>query len=302
MTKHLIELSELEIDLRKQHTTTSLVKHINFTLPKGAIMGIVGESGSGKSLVMKSMMNHLPDGLSSQFKTYTFDGKPVDKKTKLPISMIFQDPMTALDPVRTIGFHLVEIIQRFQNIRGKQAKQLAIAELEKVGIANPQTRFRQFPHELSGGMRQRVLIAMALLAKPDLLIADEPTTALDVTIQAQILKLIRALNQKEKLTVILVSHDFGVVAGMCDFIQVMYQGRIVETGSAEDIFYNPAHTYTKQLLASAKLGDKHDALPVFNYQATLAEDLILHQLSPTHSVWLEKGGSDVRINTRLKTF
>ena len=302
MTKHLIEISELEIDLRKQHTTTSLVKHINFTVPKGAIMGIVGESGSGKSLVMKSMMNHLPDGLSSQFKTYTFDGKPVDKKTKLPISMIFQDPMTALDPVRTIGFHLVEIIQRLQNIRGKQAKQLAIAELEKVGIANSQTRFRQFPHELSGGMRQRVLIAMALLAKPDLLIADEPTTALDVTIQAQILKLIRALNQKEKLSVILVSHDFGVVAGMCDFIQVMYQGRIVETGSAEDIFYNPAHTYTKQLLASAKLGDKHDTLSVFNYQETLADDLILHQLSPTHSVWLEKGGSDVRINTRLKTF
>lgn len=302
MTKHLIEISELQIDFRKQHTTTSLVKHIHFTVPKGAIMGIVGESGSGKSLVMKSMMNHLPDGLASQFKTYTFNGKPVDKQTRLPISMIFQDPMTALDPVRTIGFHLVEIIQRFQSIRGRQAKQLAIAELEKVGIEKPQTRFRQFPHELSGGMRQRVLIAMALLAKPDLLIADEPTTALDVTIQAQILKLIRALNQKEKLSVILVSHDFGVVAGMCDFIQVMYQGRIVETGSAEDIFYNPAHTYTKQLLASAKLGDKHDALPVFNYQETLADDLILHQLSPTHSVLLEKGGSDVRINTRLKTF
>lgn len=288
MSEHIIEVSELQINVKKRHMTQALVKSVSFSVPKGSIMGVVGESGSGKSIIMKSLMNNLAQGLESDFNTYQFDGKPVNSKDKLPISMIFQDPMTALNPVRTIGYHLVEIIKRFQHIKGKKAKDLAVAELLKVGIDNPQARFRQFPHELSGGMRQRVLIAMALLAKPSLLIADEPTTALDVTIQAQILKLIRTLNQQSDLSVILVSHDFGVVAGMCDFIQVMYQGRIVETGLAEEIFYDPTHTYTKQLLASAKLGDKNKQLSVFSYQHLLPDKLFRHQLSPTHSVWLEQ--------------
>lgn len=288
MTKQIIEVADLRIDYHHRHATHTLVKSISFMLPKGSIMGVVGESGSGKSIVMKSLMNTLAPELESDVKTYLFDGNLVGPKDKLPISMIFQDPMTALNPVRTIGYHLVEIIRRFRHIKSKKATALAIAELKKVGIDNPEARFRQFPHELSGGMRQRVLIAMALLAKPSLLIADEPTTALDVTIQAQILKLIRALNRESGLSVILVSHDFGVVAGMCDFIQVMYQGRIVETGSVEEIFYQPAHAYTKQLLASAKLGDKETELAIFNYEKKLPDQLFQHQLSPTHSVWLEK--------------
>lgn len=288
MTKHIIEVADLRIDYHHRHMTHALVNSVSFMLPKGSILGVVGESGSGKSIVMKSLMNNLAPELESDAKTYLFDGKVVGPKDKLPISMIFQDPMTALNPVRTIGYHLVEIIQRFRHIKSKKAKDIAIAELKKVGIDNPEARFRQFPHELSGGMRQRVLIAMALLAKPSLLIADEPTTALDVTIQAQILKLIRRLNQQSGLSVILVSHDFGVVAGMCDFIQVMYQGRIVETGSVEEIFYQPAHDYTKQLLASAKLGNQDNKLVVFNYEKKLPDQLFKHQLSPTHSVWLEK--------------
>lgn len=289
MANNIIEVRDLSVNYHHRRVNYPLVKHIDFTIPKGCIMGIVGESGSGKSIAMKSVMNILPERLEADFKSYKFDGNAVHQGEKLPISMIFQDPMTALDPVRTIGYHLIEVIQRFQGITGKEAKQLALSELEKVGISNPKARFRQFPHELSGGMRQRILIAMALLAKPSLLIADEPTTALDVTIQAQILKLILSLKREEDLSVILVTHDFGVVAGMCDFIQVMYQGRIVETGSAEEIFYEPAHAYTKQLLAAAKLGDNNQAQAVFDYQQNLPDELVLCQLSPTHSVWLEKG-------------
>ncbi|MBS7578073.1 MULTISPECIES: ABC transporter ATP-binding protein [unclassified Enterococcus] len=289
MANNLIEINNLNIDYHHRNISYPLVKGIDLTIPRGHIVGIVGESGSGKSIVMKSLMNLLPDRLTASFTSYKFNDEAVNQKDKLPISMIFQDPMTALDPVRTIGYHLIEVIQRFQKVTRKEGKALAIAELEKVGISNPTERFRQFPHELSGGMRQRVLIAMALLAKPTLLIADEPTTALDVTIQAQILRLILSLKNEADLSVILVTHDFGVVAGMCDFIQVMYQGRIVEAGSTEEIFYQPAHSYTKQLLAAAQLGDNTKALKVFNYQQNLPDKLVLHQLSPTHRVWLEKG-------------
>ena len=207
-----------------------------------------------------------------------------DRRT-LPIAMIFQDPMTSLNPLRTIGYHLIEVIRRSQNVSKKAAQEIAVKELEKVGIPFPAQRMKQYPHELSGGMRQRVMIAMALLAQPKLLIADEPTTALDVTIQAQILALIKNLQRENQLSVVLVTHDFGVVAGMCDFIKVMYQGRVVEEGTTEEIFYQPAHPYTKQLLQAAHLGDKHAELKVFDYHETLADELQETQLSKTHRVW-----------------
>ena len=196
-----------------------------------------------------------------------------------------QDPMTSLNPLRMIGYHLIEVIRRSQNVSKKAAQEIAVKELEKVGIPFPAQRMKQYPHELSGGMRQRVMIAMALLAQPKLLIADEPTTALDVTIQAQILALIKNLQRENQLSVVLVTHDFGVVAGMCDFIKVMYQGRVVEEGTTEEIFYQPAHPYTKQLLQAAHLGDKHAELKVFDYHETLADELQETQLSKTHRVW-----------------
>jgi oligopeptide transport system ATP-binding protein len=199
--------------------------------------------------------------------------------------MIFQDPMTSLNPLRTIGYHLIEVIRRSQKVSKKAAQEIAVKELEKVGIPFPAQRMKQYPHELSGGMRQRVMIAMALLAQPKLLIADEPTTALDVTIQAQILALIKNLQRENQLSVVLVTHDFGVVAGMCDFIKVMYQGRVVEEGTTEEIFYQPEHPYTKQLLQAAHLGDKHAELKVFDYHETLADELQETQLSKTHRVW-----------------
>lgn len=237
-----------------------VLKGIDIQIEQGQSVGIVGESGSGKSVSMKAIMNLLPANATVTMDEFIFEGKsytPAElKKIKLPISMIFQDPMTSLNPLRTIGYHLGEVIQRFHHKNKKEARELALKELIKVGINNPEERLKQYPHELSGGMRQRVLIAMALAANPKLLIADEPTTALDVTIQAQILTLIKKLQLEENLSVILVTHDFGIVAGMCDYVKVMYQGEVVEEGTTEQIFYEPQHAYTKALLAAIPSGDK----------------------------------------------
>ncbi|EOT48739.1 MULTISPECIES: ABC transporter ATP-binding protein [Enterococcus] len=268
----------------KKGEAQPIVYPLSLSVPAGKVIGVVGESGSGKSMTMKSLLDLLPDGVTSTIETFSFDGKAVQSNEILPISMIFQDPMTSLNPLRTIGYHLIEVVRRAQKCSKKEAKQLAIAELEKVGIPMAEKRMKQYPHELSGGMRQRVMIAMALLVKPKLLIADEPTTALDVTIQAQILALIKKLQQEEGLAVLLVTHDFGVVAGMCDFIKVMYRGHIVEEGSAEDIFYDAKHPYTKQLLAAAHLGDKHETTTV--EVETFAISETYQQVSPTHRVWL----------------
>ena len=290
MTEPLLTVKNLNVFVHRKQGDQQLLKEIDLVIPKGQVVGIVGESGSGKSMTMKSVMGILPENISDSFDSFVFEGQPVVDRSKLPLAMIFQDPMTSLNPLRTIGYHLIEVIRRHQKMSKKAAQTIAIAELNKVGIPLPEQRMKQYPHELSGGMRQRVMIAMALLAQPKLLIADEPTTALDVTIQAQILALIKQLQRAENLSVVLVTHDFGVVAGMCDFIKVMYQGRVVEEGTTEEIFYQPQHLYTKQLLEAAHLGDKEETV-VFDYQEELPDVLHVREISETHRVW-EGGASN----------
>ena len=289
MKEPLLTVKNLNVFFHRKQGDQQLLKEIDLVIPKGQVVGIVGESGSGKSMTMKSVMGILPENISDSFDSFVFEGQPVVDRSKLPLAMIFQDPMTSLNPLRTIGYHLIEVIRRHQKMSKKAAQTIAIAELNKVGIPLPEQRMKQYPHELSGGMRQRVMIAMALLAQPKLLIADEPTTALDVTIQAQILALIKQLQRAENLSVVLVTHDFGVVAGMCDFIKVMYQGRVVEEGT-EEIFYQPQHLYTKQLLEAAHLGDKEETV-VFDYQEELPDVLHVREISETHRVW-EGGASN----------
>ena len=249
-----ISLENLTIHTKKGKQSQVLVKDVSISVPKGTILGIVGESGSGKSLTVKSMMGIAPKEVQVAYDRLELEGRSLSDYEHLPMAMIFQDPMTSLNPLRKIGYHLEEIIERFSpglSAQERQEKMLDI--LSKVGIPNPLQRLNQYPFEFSGGMRQRILIAMALLAEPRVLIADEPTTALDVTIQAQILALIKGLQESLGLTVIIVSHDFGVIAGLCDQVKVMRSGQVVEEGTVDDIFDNPLHPYTQELLQAARL-------------------------------------------------
>lgn len=279
---NIVELKNLTVNYKpNKEVDKQLIHGIDINFRKGHITGVVGESGSGKSILMRSIMSILPNNIFDKNDKFNFDGKAVKRGEKLPISMIFQNPMTSLDPVRTIGFHLIEVIERFQNKSKDDAKKLAIEQLEKVGIVNAPLRMEQYPHELSGGMRQRILIAMALLANPKLLVADEPTTALDVTVQAQILSLIKKLQKETELSVALVSHDFGVIAGMCDYVYIMYRGRVVEKGNVEEIFSNAQHPYTKQLLAAAKLENTNKELLTVDYKED-DKHYTWQKLSDTH--------------------
>ena len=279
---NIVELKNLKVNYKpNKEVDKQLIHGIDINFRKGHITGVVGESGSGKSILMRSIMSILPNNIFDKNDKFNFDGKEVKKGEKLPISMIFQNPMTSLDPVRTIGFHLIEVIERFQNKSKDDAKKLAIEQLEKVGILNAPLRMEQYPHELSGGMRQRILVAMALLANPKLLVADEPTTALDVTVQAQILSLIKKLQKETELSVALVSHDFGVIAGMCDYVYIMYRGRVVEKGNVEEIFSNAKHPYTKQLLAAARLENTNKELLTVDYKED-DKDYTWQKLSDTH--------------------
>ena len=279
---NIVELKNLTVNYKpNKEVDKELIHGIDINFRKGHITGFVGESGSGKSILMRSIMSILPNNIFDKNDKFFFDGKEVKSGEKLPISMIFQNPMTSLDPVRTIGFHLIEVIERFQNKSKEDAKKLAIEQLEKVGILNAPLRMEQYPHELSGGMRQRILIAMALLANPKLLVADEPTTALDVTVQAQILSLIKKLQKETELSVALVSHDFGVIAGMCDYVYIMYRGRVVEKGNVEEIFSNAQHPYTKQLLAAARLENTNKELLTVDYKED-GKHYTWQKLSDTH--------------------
>lgn len=234
------------------------VRGFNIEVMPGEIVAVVGESGSGKSVAMKSIMGLLPPNADIEADTLEYDGKnllamkPAERRAMCggEIAMIFQDPMTALDPLRTIGFHLTEVLKRHRGLKGAAAREEALRVLGQVGIPSPEQRLSQYPHEFSGGMRQRVLIAMALCCKPRLIIADEPTTALDVTIQAQILDLLKRLSEENNMSVVLITHDLGVVASLCSRVSVMYGGRVMERGDVDDIFYSPRHPYTRALLGA----------------------------------------------------
>ena len=256
--QYLLSVQDLHTTFRTDSGEVQAVNGVSFNLNPGEILGIVGESGSGKSVTAYSVMQILADNgrIKSGHILYkgedltTWSEKQMSHFRGKCCSIVFQDPMTSLNPVFTIGSQLGEAIRLHTNRRGKEVRERAIEMLELVGINDPEKRIKQYPFELSGGMRQRVMIAMALACEPDILIADEPTTALDVTIQAQILELMQDLQKKLGMAVILVTHDLGVIADMCDNIIVMYGGRICERGTAREIFYNPKHEYTKGLLRS----------------------------------------------------
>jgi oligopeptide transport system ATP-binding protein len=255
----LLEVKDLYISFTTYAGEVKAVRGVSFDVHKGEVVAIVGESGCGKSVTAQGIMRILqtPPAVYKQ-GSIIFDGEDLLKKkepemTKIrgkDISMIFQDPMTSLNPTLKIGYQIAEGIIKHQKLSRKEANKLAVEMLALVGVAQPDKRAKQYPHEFSGGMRQRAMIAMALACKPKLLIADEPTTALDVTIQAQILKLMKDIKDKLGTAIILITHDLGVVAEMCDTVVVMYAGEAVETGTVNQIFENPQHPYTIGLLKS----------------------------------------------------
>ncbi len=254
----VLKVENLNVDIRTQFGDVKAVRGISFNLNKKETLAIVGESGSGKSISVKSIMQLLPNNGRISKGSITFEGDDISKFSDRKmqnirgsdISMIFQDPMTSLNPTMTIGKQINEVLKKHTNMTKEEMKARALEILELVGISSPDKRYKQYPHQLSGGMRQRVIIAIALACDPKILIADEPTTALDVTIQAQILDLMKSLVEKMDTSIILITHNLGVVANIADRVAVMYGGKLVETASADELFDNPKHPYTKGLLAS----------------------------------------------------
>ena len=258
MKENLLEIKDEYLSFFTPAGEVKALNGVSFSLKEGEVLGIVGESGSGKSVTAYSIMGltAFPGKLVSG--TIYFNGHEVHNMTEKEfrkmrgneVSIIFQDPMTSLNPVYTIGNQIEEVIKLHTDKTPAEARERARELLELVGINEPNKRLKQYPHELSGGMRQRVMIAIALACEPKLLIADEPTTALDVTIQAQILELMQELREKLGMSIIMITHDLGVVASMCERIAVMYAGHIVEYGTTDEIFYKPSHEYTKGLINS----------------------------------------------------
>ena len=270
----LLEVNQLRVQIDTQHGTVQAVRGVSFHLEEQETLAIVGESGSGKSISVKSIMGLLPKNGKIVEGSILLEGKDLAKYSERQmqsvrgsdISMIFQDPMTSLNPTMTIGKQIVEVLKEHRRDMTKaQMKERALELISLVGISNPEARFDQYPHQLSGGMRQRVVIAVALACDPRILIADEPTTALDVTIQAQILDLMRDLQKKIKTSIIIITHNLGVVANIADRVAVMYGGKLVETADVRDLFYETAHPYTKGLLASipkaSEKGSELTAIP-----------------------------------------
>ncbi|WJY26367.1 MULTISPECIES: ABC transporter ATP-binding protein [Sporosarcina] len=262
----LLEIKDLSIDVEVEKETYNVVKNLSLTIGKKQKYGIVGESGSGKSLTSLSILQLLSDVLSISEGSIVLDGQmdltKLSKKEILDvrgkeISMIFQEPMTALDPLFTVEHQIKEILRFHGNYSKKQMDDMTIDILDKVGFAKPKQLLKKYPHQLSGGMRQRIMIAMALICRPKLLIADEPTTALDVTIQAQILDLMKQLTNDYDTSILLITHDLGVIAEICERVAVMYAGTLVEETTVANLFTNPQHPYTKGLLSSINsLGER----------------------------------------------
>ena len=258
MSEKLLEIKDEKLSFFTPAGEVKALNGVSFSMNEGEVLGIVGESGSGKSVTAYSIMGLTAYHGKLIGGTIYFNGHQIEKMSEKEmrkirgneVSIIFQDPMTSLNPVYTIGNQITEVIRLHTGKSKKEAYDRAKELLELVGINEPTKRLKQYPHELSGGMRQRVMIAIALACEPKLLIADEPTTALDVTIQAQILELMQELRQKLGMSIIMITHDLGVVASMCERIAVMYAGHIVEYGTADEIFYEPKHEYTKGLINS----------------------------------------------------
>ncbi|CEI71637.1 MULTISPECIES: ABC transporter ATP-binding protein [Romboutsia] len=254
----LLEVKNLCVSFNTYGGEVQAVRGVTFDLHKGETLAIVGESGSGKSVACKTIMRILSANGYIKDGEILFNGKDLTKLSEpemeklrgKDIAMIFQDPMTSLNPTMTIGKQIMEGIIKHQGLSKEEAKAKAIELIDLVGISEPEKRFKQYPHQFSGGMRQRIVIAISLACNPKVLIADEPTTALDVTIQAQILELMKALQEKTGAALIFITHDLGVVANMADRVAVMYAGKIIEHGTTNDIFYNPQHPYTWGLLGS----------------------------------------------------
>lgn len=264
----VLSVQNLHVSFTTYGGTVQAVRGVSFDLYKGETFAIVGESGCGKSVTSQSIMGLLPP-----YSAKVTDGRILFKNKDLcrlsdkemrgirgaDISMIFQDPMTALNPTLTVGDQLGEALLRHKKMSKKAARKEVLSMLSLVGIPDPGERLKQYPHQFSGGMRQRIVIAMALICEPDILIADEPTTALDVTIQAQILELFKEIQRKTDVSVILITHDLGVVAQVADRVAVMYAGKMAEIGTRKDIFYQPQHPYTKGLLGSVPRLDLNGA-------------------------------------------
>ncbi|MGG0492785.1 ABC transporter ATP-binding protein [Priestia megaterium] len=264
----MIQIKNLHVQFSTYGGRVQAVRGVSFDLHKGETLAIVGESGCGKSVTSQSIMRLIPTPPGRITSgSILFKGQDLTKLSEkkmrdirgADISMIFQDPMTALNPTLRVGEQIAENIMQHENISKEKAKEKAFEMLELVGIPNPKERLKQYPHEFSGGMRQRIVIAMALVCNPEVLIADEPTTALDVTIQAQILELFKAIQQKTDVSIVLITHDLGVVAQVADRVAVMYAGKIVEIGTRRDIFYTPQHPYTKGLLRSVPRLDLYES-------------------------------------------
>ncbi|MBY0199785.1 ABC transporter ATP-binding protein [Priestia megaterium] len=264
----MLQIKNLHVQFLTYGGRVQAVRGVSFDLHKGETLAIVGESGCGKSVTSQSIMRLIPTPPGRITSgSILFKGQDLTKLSEkkmrdirgADISMIFQDPMTALNPTLRVGEQIAENIMQHENISKEKAKEKAFETLELVGIPNPKERLKQYPHEFSGGMRQRIVIAMALVCNPEVLIADEPTTALDVTIQAQILELFKDIQQKTDVSIVLITHDLGVVAQVADRVAVMYAGKIVEIGTRRDIFYTPQHPYTKGLLRSVPRLDLYES-------------------------------------------
>jgi len=267
----LLKINDLTVSFATEKGPAKVIENISFALDRGKTLGLVGESGCGKSVTAMSVMRLLPcppsrvdsgDILFDGVNVLSLTDKDMRKIRGNRIGMIFQEPMTSLNPTFSIGFQIAEVLRLHRGLNNSQARRRSVELLDLVGIGSPRARIDQYPHQLSGGLRQRVMIAMALACDPDLLIADEPTTALDVTIQAQILELLAQLQQEFGMSILLITHDLGVVAEFCEQVVVMYAGKIMEKAHVEELFSHPRHPYTRGLLASIpKIGNKTHHLP-----------------------------------------